>query len=447
MILPALAGQSDRRPTTEGMAAQRRLALVIGNAKYETSPLVNPVHDAEDMKAALERVGFSVTLATDLSRRAMHEAVSKFVGALRKGDIALFYYSGHGLQIEGDNLLVPVDFNARGAAEARDGGISFNDLQHSLETSPATLSIMIMDACRVNPFRTTRGLSILGLAAVEARMGSYIAFAASPGQTAEDNPGERNGLFTKFLLASLRQPPPLSQLFRGVRDEVYKASGQHQMPAIQDQILDDFYFVPPAAASAQPAQPPRNSADLLELGKSLYADAKCTEASDYFDRAVRSDPENAFAHNAAGLAYVCQSLQTFAIRSFNTAISLQPDLASAYWNRGNVYMTAGNYKLAVQDFDWAIDQEPQNSVYLTRRGQAYFSDRKYDEALADYNRAIMLNAADAEALYGRGQVRQRLGRYQEAADDYRAALDRRPNLRGLKDSLSVVEQQIRLRQR
>jgi uncharacterized caspase-like protein/lipoprotein NlpI len=424
------------------------LALVIGNAKYEAvNPLANPVHDAEDMKVALQRMGFTVTLGTDLSRLAMDQAISKFTGGLRKGDVALFYYSGHGMQIEGENLLVPVDFNARLSAEAKDGSIRFDDLQHSLEKSTASLSILIMDACRSNPFPATRGLLSKGMASVEARMGSYIAFAASPGHTAEDNPAERNGLFTKFLLASLRQPPPLSQLFRVVRDKVYEESRHTQMPTIQDQILGDFYFLAAPTPTAQAQLPANNTADLLELGKSLYSQEKCAEALDYFDRAVRSDPENAFAHNAAGLAYACQNLQTFAIKSFNTAISLRPDLASAYLNRGNVYMSAGNYKLAAQDFEWAIDQESQNSLYLTRRGQAYFGDRKYDEAMADFNHAIELNPSDAEALYGRGQVRQRLGRYQEAAEDYRAALQRKPNLRGVKESLAAVEQQLRLRGR
>ncbi|OLE57097.1 MAG: hypothetical protein AUI36_14995 [Cyanobacteria bacterium 13_1_40CM_2_61_4] len=374
----------------------------------------------------------------------MDQAIAKFVGELRKGDVALFYYSGHGMQIDGENLLVPVDFAARLASEAKQSCIRFDELQRSLEKSAAGLSILVMDACRSNPFRGTRGLLSQGMAPVEPRMGSYIAFAASPGQTADDNSTERNGLFTKFLLESLRQPPPLSQLFRGVRDAVYTASRQHQMPAIQDQILGDFFFVPPAAAAA-PA-PPKTTVDLLEAGRTLFAQGKCAEALDYFDRAVRSDPQNAFAHNAAGLAYVCQNLQTSAIRSFNAAISLRPDLASAYLNRGNVYMTAGSYRLAAQDFEWAIDQEPQNSVYLTRRGYAYFGDRKYDEAMADFNRAAEVNPSDAEALYGRGQVRQRLGRYREAVDDYRAALERKPTLAGVKESLSTAEQQLRRRQ-
>src|SRR6267378_1840987 len=117
-VLPHLAQQSDRRVLPQDTAGQRRLALVIGNAKYEAIPLANPVHDAEDMKDSLERVGFAVTIATDLSLRAMDQTISKFIAGLRKGDIALFYYSGHGMQIDGENRLLPVDFNARFPGEA-----------------------------------------------------------------------------------------------------------------------------------------------------------------------------------------------------------------------------------------------------------------------------------------------------------------------------------------
>ena len=447
LSLPGLAGQSDRAASVSDIAvAGRKVALVIGNKDYRPRALVNPLNDATDMKAALERFGFAVTMRPNLAMRAMDEAISKFVAELRKGDVALFYFSGHGMQIDGENLLLPIDFDALSAEDSKKNSIRFDDIQRLLEKSPALLSILVMDACRNNPFLTTRGLIAQGMAPVEARMGSYVVFAASPGQTADDNPRERNGLFTKFLLENLRDPPALSQLFRRVRDAVYKESQHYQMPAIQDQILGDFYFVPPVVATTSVAAK-KSVNDLLEEGKILYAEGKCEAANEYFQRAVRSEPENAFAHNAVGLAYVCRSLRASAIQSFNMAITLSPDMASAYFNRGNVYKAEGRYKLAVQDFDWAIEQESRNSLYLTRRGDAYFRDRKYDEAIADFNHAIELNSSDAEALYGRGQVRHRLGQYREAIEDYQAAKKLKPTLPGLQESLQSAEQQLRFRGR
>jgi hypothetical protein len=112
LSLPGLA-QSQRDLSIERIPEPRRIALVIGNANYPAHKLVNPVHDAEDMKAALERLGFTVRLGKDLSKQAMQDQVKKFLGDLRDGDVALFYYSGHGMELDGENLLVPTDFPMR----------------------------------------------------------------------------------------------------------------------------------------------------------------------------------------------------------------------------------------------------------------------------------------------------------------------------------------------
>jgi hypothetical protein len=161
-------------------------------------------------------LGFTVEIRADAPLAKLREAAQTFARSLKPGDVGLFYFSGHGMQIDGRNLLAPVDFTARAEATAREACLEFDDVQDRLERSPAALSILIMDACRNNPFLRTRSWA-RGLALVEARLGSYVAFAASPGQTASDNVEERNGLFTKYLLAKLKDPLPLSALFREVR--------------------------------------------------------------------------------------------------------------------------------------------------------------------------------------------------------------------------------------
>ncbi|MBV9506121.1 MAG: caspase family protein [Acidobacteriia bacterium] len=407
----------------------RRVALVLGNTEYPANRLVNPAHDAEDMKAALERMGFRVTAGTNLGLRAMNERIQQFVSDVQTGDVALVYFAGHGMQVDGENLLVPVDFAESMESSAKSHCVRFDELQHSLEKSAARVSILIMDACRENPYHRTRSWG-RGMAPVEAGLGSYIAFATSPGSTASENPTERNGLFTKYLLQTLRQPPPLSQLFRTVRDEVWTASRQQQRPYIEDQLIGDFNFTEQAGAAASATnsglQQPGTPQDLLENGRLLYQQGNCAGAVQSFDRAVRLVPENAFAQNAAGMAYACQNLQNQALERFNMAIRLQPDMASAYHNRGVAYLMAGRYELAAEDFTWAIEQDPGTSTNYVRRGEAYFASRKYMEAAKDFSRAIDLNPADAEAYHGRGQVSQRLGKYQEALSDYNAALERRP---------------------
>jgi tetratricopeptide (TPR) repeat protein len=430
---------------------RRRVALVIGNANYPGHKLLNPVHDAEDVSAALKSLGFQVTLGKDLSRRAMQDQVTRFVTDLRDGDIALFYFAGHGMQLDGENLLVPTDFPTalpNQATEAKAACFRFDDLQRSLEHSKAGLSIMVMDACRNSPYRrSTRAWDQGGLAPVNAGLGVYIAFSASPGQTADDNPDERNGLFTKFLLKALQQPPPLSQVFRRVRDDVYQASQTHQRPFLVDQITGDFSFL--AKAAAGPAAPPQTQPavaapppDPVEDGLELYRQGKCQAALDLFDRAVREHPKNPYAQNAAGMAYVCLKRYNPAIERFDMAIQLKPDYGAAYLNRGAAYSTAGQYELAVEDFNWAVEQEPWNPVFFTRRGQAYFNLRKYEEALADFNSAIGFDPAAAEAFHGRGQVRERQGHYREAADDFMAALERNANFTEARQDLERVRKRL-----
>ena len=450
LSLPGLA-QSQRDLTLERIPEPRRIALVIGNANYPAHKLVNPVHDADDMKAALERLGFTVRLGKDLSKQAMQDQVKKFLGDLRDGDVALFYYSGHGMELDGENLLVPTDFPDAmpRPAEAKADSFAFDDVQRSLEQSKARLSILVMDACRSNPYSSRSRAWDRGLAPVDAGLGSYVAFAASPGQTADDNSTERNGLFTKFLLAELGKQPPLSQVFRQVRDDVYEASGKRQRPYLVDQVTGDLSFRALAQAQPAPAPPPSDAVpppqDRMEEGLRLYRQGKCEDALKLFDRAIREHPQDPFAQNATGVAYVCLKQYSLAIPRFDMAIQLRPGFAEAYLNRGAAYSAEGQYELAVENFDWAVDQEPWNPVFFTRRGQANFSLRKYEEALADFNRAIELNPAGADAFHGRGQVRERQGHYAEAVDDFVAALDRNTNLTEAKQDLDRVRKRLSIR--
>lgn len=438
------SAQSRRDLSVEVTDGKRRVALVIGNAAYGRQPLVNPNHDAEDMKSALQALGFGVTMATDLSFQRMEVQIQHFVDGVKSGDVALFYYSGHGMQIDGENLLVPVDFVLASAEKAKSGCVRFSRVQHMLEESGASLSVMVMDACRTNPFHPTRDWS-RGLAPADAGLGSYLAFAASPGQTADDNPNERNGLFTKFLIESLRQPPPLSQLFRGVRDAVHRASSGAQTPFVQDQVIGDFRF---AAQNALAAVPPnkgegRDQVDRLDQATSLYHQGKCSEAAAQFDLVVRANPENAFAQNAAGVAYSCQKLYAQAIQRFNMAIQLKPGSPAAYHNRGSVYMASAQYNLAAEDFTWAIEEEPENSQNYTRRGLANLRLRKYEEALADFDRAITLNPSDAPAFHGRGQVLQRQGKLREALEAYEGAILRKADFPDAIQDRTALAQRMR----
>jgi uncharacterized caspase-like protein len=243
----------DLRPEGEG----RRLALIVGNEAYPKWPLKNPANDARSMHAAVSDAGFQSTLLLNGSLRQVERAVDQFVGSIRPGDVALFYYSGHGIQLAGENYLVPVDFDAKDEADAKYVSYSISRVSERIEGAGARLSVLILDACRTNPFRTSRG-GAGGLAAMNTGQGTFIAFATGPGQTADDNPGSHNGLFTGHVVEEMRVPGiTIDTLFNHVREKVYGESNGKQVPWSVSSVIGEFRFRSgPGAQTVAVATPP-----------------------------------------------------------------------------------------------------------------------------------------------------------------------------------------------
>ena len=243
-LLPLLAlatPQQDAR-TLQVSYSSRRVALVIGNNAYPGTPLRNAVNDAQAVARTLKDLGFQVDLATDINLRAMETAVDRFVKALRPGDVGLFYYSGHGMQIDGENFLIPTSFEAQDKAEAKYQAYSAERVHDRMQQSGVRLNIMMLDACRDNPFGRVRS-GARGWAAMSAAGGSFFAFATAPGATAADNPADGNGLFTKHLLDALQRPNlKLSEVFDQVREQVYRASRGRQHPWVGSSVIGEFVF-------------------------------------------------------------------------------------------------------------------------------------------------------------------------------------------------------------
>jgi hypothetical protein len=255
----SLAGQAPRRLTPD-LQVQRKLALVVGNAKYAQSPLTNPPNDVRAVSGELRKLGFTVTELRDATLQALDGATEAFAASLRPGDLAFFYYSGHGLQVKQENYLVPVDFRAASAADVPYKALSASLVRDRLEQSGARLRVMILDACRDNPYRSARS-GVGGLASMgSSAQGTLIAFATADGRTAEDNPGESNGLYTKYLLEGLRAPGmTLKQALDHARTQVYVKSGEQQLPFTYDGVIGDLPLVPGSA--------PAQSAPVVEAPK------------------------------------------------------------------------------------------------------------------------------------------------------------------------------------
>jgi len=256
LILASGAAAQDR----PGMAGEPRVALVIGNSSYAVGPLRNPVNDAEDMAQMLRALGFRVTLRQNANQRQMIEAIGELGQHLKAGGVGLFYFAGHGVQSRGRNFLIPVNAEIGSDSQLEFDAVDANRVLAAMDEAGNRVNLVILDACRDNPFaRSFRSLS-RGLAQMEAAQGTYIAFATAPGSVALDGPG-RNGLYTHYLLQSLRQPDTdIDKVFRRVTADVARATGGKQVPWISSSLTGDFSFRPDTAtrlaATPAPAAPP-----------------------------------------------------------------------------------------------------------------------------------------------------------------------------------------------
>ena len=227
--------------------SQKRIALVIGNGDYTHGGyLRNPLNDADDMSQVLDGLGFEVILVKNAGLVQLKKAIDDFGMKLSKYDVGLFYYAGHGLQSKGFNYFIPIDAELQSEAQVEFNCVRTDRLLALMENASNSTNIIILDACRNNPFERSwsRSANGAGLAFMDAPSGSLIAYATSPGTTASDGYG-RNGLYTSALLQHIKEPGlSIEEMFKKVRETVSEKSGKAQMPWESTSLLGNFYFVP-----------------------------------------------------------------------------------------------------------------------------------------------------------------------------------------------------------
>ena len=220
----------------------QKIALVIGNASYKESPLKNPANDANDIAEVLKKCGFEVALKTNTNQLDMEKAVREFSDNLKDGGIGLFYFSGHGVQVEGINYLIPVNSNIQDEIDVKAKSVSANYILGKMDRRKDGMNIIILDACRINPYARSFRSPSTGLAQMDAPQGSLIVYATSPGKTADDGTG-RNGIFTKHLLEMIKETPfEIMVLLRKVRKSVMAETNNKQIPWESSSLLGSFYF-------------------------------------------------------------------------------------------------------------------------------------------------------------------------------------------------------------
>lgn len=244
--------------------AERRVALIIGNGAYLRVPnLANPPNDASDIAASFERLGFSVEKMLNAKSDDMRQALKRFGSVAQDAEIAVIYFAGHGMEIRGENWLVPVDAELRADIDAEAEAVNLNSL--TLQVGRASrLGLVILDACRNNPFvkmrRTEASRAVeRGLARVEPPNNILVAFAARDGTTANDGEG-RNSPFTSALLANLEKPGlEVSLLFRKVRDDVMVKTKREQQPFVYGSLSRDLIYLKSPPANTRPKNTSNNS--------------------------------------------------------------------------------------------------------------------------------------------------------------------------------------------
>jgi uncharacterized caspase-like protein len=317
-----LAQQPSRLEQQRGVGltpatTEKRVALVMGNSRYEASPLRNPVNDAKLVAATLREMGFDVIARTDVNLREMQLAVREFSRKIHNGSMGLFYYAGHGVQSAGRNFLIPIGAQIEAEGDVVLEALDLNSVLEQMGQADNRLNIVILDACRNNPFARSFRSASQGLAQVNAPAGTFIAYATAPGQTASDGKGQ-NGLYTQELIANMRSPGlPIEEVFKRVRVQVRQKSNGVQVPWDASSLEGSFSFVGGTAGaprpvatespvSTQPTTPPasaRSTSVSLDLIESNFQSNLLDEVIKDGALFLASQPDHVRANLRVGQSY------------------------------------------------------------------------------------------------------------------------------------------------
>jgi uncharacterized protein len=358
--------------------ASGRVALVIGNAAYRAAPaLDNPSNDAADLAQALRAIGFDVIERRDATREGMVGALRDFSEHIRGADTALFFYAGHGLQMNGENYLLPVDATIEGAPDVRFGAINLADIQQEME-GPGRANIIVLDACRNNPFAERlshggRGVASRGLGRIEATgVGSLVVFSTQPNNVALDGAG-RNSPFVSSLLKHVATPGlEVRQMISKVRGDVLQATGQKQVPWDNSSLVGDVYLA--GAPGAAPVSTP-----IAAAMPAQNADASV---------AIRNTPAAPPPTSApAGPVEVCDRMVA-PLPNFATAEQIQQSQQPRDWNH------------VLEECLNALQGHQGEARIQYEVGHAYFHLKNYLEALHHYQIAADAGFAAAQSRLG-----------------------------------------------
>jgi len=278
----AQAAGSGSRGFPVGPEKEKRVALVMGNGAYRNARhLRNPTNDAKAMARLLDRLGFEVIHGQDLTKLEMERAIGSFGRAFTKSGVGLVYYSGHGIQVNGRNFLIPIDALLEYLEDIDLEALDLDLILARLRRAQSRLNIIVLDACRDNPFGPdSRSWTTKGLAPVQAPMGTLISFSTAAGETAADGEGEYSP-YTASLLTHLQTPGlKIEEVFKRIREEVYYKTNKRQMAWVSSSVMGDFYLTPAKAGENPPAPAPKAKPRPVALAKPTLGQVEVTSNVD-----------------------------------------------------------------------------------------------------------------------------------------------------------------------
>jgi formylglycine-generating enzyme required for sulfatase activity len=392
--LTHLAGAQgqEKRFVAAGSSAGRRVALVVGNRDYRVRPLTNPLNDADDMAAALRQLEFNVTVLKNANYERFRVEVDSFAQSLQEGDIVFFYYSGHGIAFERQNYLIPIDFNATSQAAVKFYAVPADYVQTVVEDHKPKMAIFVLDACRDNPFIRTKGAGTSGLAPAREAKGTLVAFAAGEGEAALDNEGERNSLYTKYLLRALNEPGlPVRDLFHRVKEQVHEASGQKILPSVQDSLFGEFVFRPPNPEDEARLQSERARKD----DDMAWTFARAGNSKPGFEQYLKQFPNGAHAAEAVRLRNQLES------RDRDEALKLEQRREEDAWRVAQAVKSRGGYQYYLAEFPRGTHAAEANRSIAALDATSNSNDaaRLRDDQSRLWNFVLEANSRSAVDLY------------------------------------------------
>ncbi len=414
---------------------ERRLALVIGNSNYEKGELKNPVNDAKLISKTLDSLGFDVIEKYNLStKRELLDAIRDFGVKRESYNVGFVYYAGHGVQIKAENFLLPTKEKFTSEIDIEDYGVSVQSILRYLESKTDQVNILVLDACRDNPFEViwnkTRSLNGGGLAKIAPPTGSLIAFSTDAGKTAADGKNE-NSIYTESLAKNmLIESISIDQVFRNVRSEVLTKTNGAQRPAESTQLTGNSFYLVRSNYEKQ--------FKIVEdhINNKDYLDALAT-----VNFILQNEPNSVKALLFRAGIYAI-SLNNFdkALNDYNKAIEIQPNDSNIYYLKATALENYKHYNEAIIAHSKAIEISPRNSHYYISRGQSFEYDIKnYLKALDDYNKAVELEPENIKGLFNRAHLYQdKLEEYDKAFSDYSKILEIDPKYSDAYRNLAIL---------